>query len=136
MVIEITWHDAEHTILWMTFPRNWDLTDYHQMVDEGAALIKAEQHTVHVVYDFRGNFGVPKDLITAARYAEKRVPANQGLVIFLKPNMMVKGFLRLGHSLNFKSVSHLYTADSVDVVLQLIDEHEKEVSGVALPEPN
>ena len=69
MSILINWYDDDKRILWMVFPQEWNLTDYHQMIDRGAQMIEEQPHIVHVVYDFRDNVRVPSDLLSAGRYA-------------------------------------------------------------------
>jgi len=123
--ITLDWFNTTHTILLATFAGKWTLDDYHLMIDEGASRINAENHTVHVIYDLTQTNTTPAHLMSAARYAEKRLPENQGIVIFVGANVIIKAFLRMAHQMKLKAARYTYTVDTLEDALIFIEEKEE-----------
>ncbi len=118
--ITIAWYDDEETILLETFNGVWDLHDYMQLVDEAALLLKQKDHIVHVIADFTATKLVPHQVLTGARYAERKLPANQGVVVFVQPGGIIGTFIKITKQMGFKATTQLYIAETVDSALEII----------------
>lgn len=128
LTIELTWFNDEKTILLATFANNWTLDDYHQMIDRGSQQIKAQPHIVHIMYDMTDVIKSPTDLVVAGRYAEKKLPPNQGIVIFVGANAVIRAFVAMGQRMNLKAARHVYTVATFEDGLQIIKEKAKPLS--------
>ena len=121
MPITVTWHDEQERILLEIFEGEWGLDDYMQMVDTAASLLSQKDHEVDIVVDFSNSKVVPREIVTGARYAEKRVPHNQGTVIFVNAGALISTYVGISKRLGFKASSRLENASSVDEAIQKLN---------------
>lgn len=122
MSITIEWYDDQETILLETFSGSWGLPDYMQLVDDAALLLKQKEHIVHIIADFTATKSVPHQVLTGARYAERKLPANQGVVVFVQPGGIIGTFIKITKQMGFKATTQLYIADTVNEAVDLIRE--------------
>ena len=123
MPITYEWDNPEQTILLETFEGRWTLEEYHTLVDAAADMLNSVEGYVHVIADFSQSRSSPKNIMSGARYAEKRLPRNQGVVVFVQPNVIFQAFIRVAQQLNFRAARHLLLADDLDEARQMIAEH-------------
>lgn len=121
----ISWHwdNTEETILYEMLEGDWTIEEYHGLVDEAAALLSERDHVVHVILDFTHSHRLPPNLLAGARYAEKKLPSNQGIVVFVKPDAFVKTLINIARQLGFHATEHLYMAATAEEARQVIATH-------------
>lgn len=125
MSITIEWYDDQETILLETFSGSWGLPDYMQLVDDAALLLKQKEHIVHIIADFTATKSVPHQVLTGARYAERKLPANQGVVVFVQPGGIIGTFIKITKQMGFKATTQLFIAEHVDSAVSLIRDMHK-----------
>lgn len=128
MPIQIAWLSEEKTVIVARFVGEWTMSDYFRFVDEREGLIKAQPHLVHLIYDYSESVSNPKDLLAGAQYANKHMPSNQGVVVFLKANAVIKAFMLMAKRTGLPVTRYVYTAESKDEALSLIEKKAKRVS--------
>jgi hypothetical protein len=128
MGIQVSWLNESKTVLVARFVGEWTMGDYFRFVDEREALIMAQPQTVHLLYDYSESTATPKDLLAGAQYANKHMPNNQGLVIFLKANSVIKAFMLMAKRTGLPVTRYVYTAESKEEALSLIEKKANRVS--------
>jgi len=118
------WFDDDKTILLQTFSGEVTLPEYTKFVDEAADILAGCDYDVHLIADFRDVpiQLLPKNILAGFNYAERKLPPNQGFVVFVKPNMLIGVYIKIATSLGFNSVSKLFVADTIEEAEQLIKE--------------
>lgn len=122
MVIIVEWYNTEETILLETFDTFWTTEDYFHLVDKAAAYLEQKDYLVHIIADFSATRSIPPNAMSGIRYAEKKLPANQGVIIFVAPGTIITLFLRIARQLNLKAAAQIYTADTVQMAYERIQE--------------
>jgi hypothetical protein len=120
MGIHVHWDNPEKTILVETFEGNWTLDDYHRMIDAAAALLAQEDHPVHVICDGTQSKTLPSQMLSGVRYAIKKMPQNQGIVVFVNANMFAKTIINIAKKLTPLLVNTIEYADSVEAARAII----------------
>jgi hypothetical protein len=128
MAIQVSWMDESKTVLVARFTGEWTMSDYFRFVDEREVMIMAQPHKVHIIYDYTESSSNPKDLLAGAQYANKHMPTNQGLVVFLKANPVIKAFMLMAKRTGLPVTRYVYTAESKDEALLLIEKKANRVS--------
>ena len=128
MPINMNWVSDDHRILLQTFSGRWLLDDYHKMVDEAAHLLADVDYRVHIITDWTDSASNPPNLMAGARYAEKKLPDNQGVVVYVNADVVIKAFLKIAQTLRMKAAENLYLANSVDEALAIISEKEHDLA--------
>jgi len=127
MAVEMKWVTDDHRILLQTFSGKWTVDDYHIMVDEAAKLLGQADHLVHIITDWTLSTANPPNLMAGARYAEKKLPANQGVVVYVNADGVIKAFIRIAQTLRMKAVENLYLANSVEEALEIIYQKSRDM---------
>lgn len=122
MPIEFTWDGPDHTILLEIIKGSYTLEDYRGMVDEAAHRLSREEHIVHIIADFRNAAPPPLNALTGALYAEKRMPPNQGIVVYVGVGALLQSFINVTQKADLKIARHLYTARSIEEARRIIAE--------------
>lgn len=120
MPIRLEWYDPDETILLEIFDGQWDVNDFNRMLDQSRALLLAKDHIVHIILDFSASTSNPRNLLSGARAAERKMAHNQGVVIFVQSSPLIRAFVELSRRLKLKTVQHLYTVDSMQQALTTI----------------
>jgi hypothetical protein len=128
MAIQVSWLDESKTVLIAHYAGEWTMSDYFRFVDEREAMIMAQPHLVHIIYDYTDSNSTPKDLLAGAQYANKHMPRNQGLVVFLKANAVIKAFTLMAKRTGLPVTRYVYTAESKEEALSLIEKKAHRVS--------
>ena len=128
MAIQVSWMDESKTVLVARFTGEWTMSDYFRFVDEREVMIMAQPHKVHIIYDYTESISNPKDLLAGAQYANKHMPNNQGIVVFLKANPVIKAFMLMAKRTGLPVTRYVYTAESKDEALLLIEKKANRVS--------
>ena len=128
MGIQVSWLNENKAVLVARFVGEWTMVDYCRFVVERELLIKAQANLVHIVYDYSESSSTPKDLLAGAQYANKHMPSNQGLVIFLKANSVIKAFMLMAKRTGLPVTRYVYTAESKEEALSLIEKKANRVS--------
>lgn len=128
MPIQISWLNEEKSVLVARFVGEWGMNDYFRFVDEREGLIQAQPHLVHLIYDYSDSSSNPKDLLAGAQYANKHMPSNQGVVVFLKANAVIKAFMLMAKRTGLPVTRYVYTAETKEEALSLIEKKAKRVS--------
>ncbi|MFC1961404.1 hypothetical protein ACFLYO_11930 [Chloroflexota bacterium] len=114
MPVTLEWFNPEKTILLEDFYGTVTIEEYHQMVDEAAALLKERAIVIHIIADFSKTTlsQLPTNLLAAQRYADLHLPPNQGIVAFVKPGLMIAEVIRIGKRLRLASTRYVFLATS------------------------
>lgn len=120
MPIHTRWFNDDRTILLETFQGSWSVADYQAMVDQAAAMLATVPHTVHIIVDATTSGRVPVNIISGITYAMKRVPANQGITVFVHVDVFINALIGLATRLNPRLGATLFSADTLDDALALI----------------
>jgi hypothetical protein len=128
MAIQVSWMDESKTVLVARYAGEWTMGDYFRFVEEREALIMAQAHKVHIVYDYSDSTSTPKDLLAGAQYANKHMPNNQGIVVLLKANPVIKAFMLMAKRTGLPVTRYVYTAESKEEALSLIEKKAHRVS--------
>ncbi|MDX1994106.1 MAG: hypothetical protein SF029_17095 [bacterium] len=131
MPITLSWFNTEKTILYEHFHGTITLQDYYVMVDEAAALLEECPYPVHILADMGGlnQKTLPTNLLLAAKYADKRLPPNQGIVVYVRPGSFINSIIQISRRAGLQATRHLYTAQSLDEAVQLIAEKAPDLFG-------
>ncbi len=120
MGIKITWDNPEKTILVETFEDFWTLDDWHVMVDEAAALLAQIEYTVHVILDGTQSKTLPPQMLSGVRYAVKKMPKNQGILVFVNATMFAKTIINIAKKLTPLLVNTIEYADNLEQARNII----------------
>lgn len=122
MVITVEWYDDDETILIEKFPNKWDAKDYYNLVDEAARLLSTKAYDVDIIGDF-GDSGPPSgNILAGLRYAEEKLPPNQGYVMLVHTHKLIEVFIGIVKQMRFKATEHVYTVDSVDEAVAMLED--------------
>jgi hypothetical protein len=128
MGIQVAWMNDSKTVLVARFLGEWTMGDYFRFVDEREALMQAQPHMVHLLYDFSESSSNPQDFLAGTQYANKHMPNNQGLVIYLKANSVIKAYMLMAKRTGLPVTRYVYTAESKEEALSLIEKKANRVS--------
>ncbi|MBL8164446.1 MAG: hypothetical protein JNJ61_20830 [Anaerolineae bacterium] len=120
MPIMVKWANAEQTILLETFVGTWTLDEYCQMVDQAAALLATKAHIVHIICDFTSSQGIPGNAVAGIRYANEKLPRNQGGVVFINPGLVVKSFVNIARNIKLEAAREVRVSDSLESAMALL----------------
>jgi hypothetical protein len=131
MPITLSWFNPEKTILYEQLQGTITLQEYYMMVDEAAALLQERPYPVHILADMSAlnQKTLPTNLLLAAKYADKRLPANQGIVVYVRPGSFINSMIQVARRAGLQATRHLYTAQSLDEAVQLIAEKAPNLLG-------
>ncbi|MEM9951656.1 MAG: hypothetical protein AAF846_08660 [Chloroflexota bacterium] len=122
MVITVEWYDDDETILIEKFPHKWDAKNYYNLIDEAARLLSTKEYDVDIIGDF-GDSGPPSgNILAGLRYAEEKLPPNQGYVILVHTHKLIEVFISIVKQMRFKATENVYTVDSVDEAVAMLED--------------
>ena len=90
MPIRVDWANEQHTIMLTTFEGEWDLTDFYQMVDSGAKLLKDVDYPFVTIVDYSHSLTPPRKTLTIGRHVDRTHNPHRLKVIFVKPGIFVE----------------------------------------------
>lgn len=125
MPVVIEWYNEAKTILYEKLSGKITLEEYHHLVDDAAQELNQQPHTVHIIADFSEASILPTNLVAAMRYANKRMPSNQGIVVFINPNMLIKQYIQVAKNLHLNVSKTLFAARTEDEATQIIQQELK-----------
>jgi len=123
MPINLGWYNNTHNIMQLRFTEQWDVTDFITALDKRAQYIHNVPHTVHMIYDFSESLATPRDLLAGLQHANRTLPQNQGIVVYLNANAVIKAFVLMAKRTGLPATKYLYNADTREQALNII--HEK-----------
>lgn len=121
MGIHVRWDDAEQTILYCEFEAEWDLNDFHKMIDDMYAFMTSVNHPVYTINDYTKSKMPPRQWLSTGRHVQQRSSINSELSIVVGANTFVKVMLNVAQKL-FLNNMHIVTTDTVDEAYRLIAE--------------
>ena len=126
MPINIRWYNDEKTILLEELSGTYTLDDYIALIDEAREHVMSCDHTVDIIGDFTGtnHRKLPHYLMSAARYADKQVPPNQGIAVFVNPGMFIETILRMARQLQIQAADEVVVAKTVDEAVEIIEQEQ------------
>ncbi|MEO8609275.1 MAG: hypothetical protein ABI690_15395 [Chloroflexota bacterium] len=124
MPINVSWGNAQKTIIVSAFNGEWALEDSHNMIDEMYKLTSSVSHNVHVVLDFTNSLSSPAKMLSSGNHIEKRSSSNTGLSIIVKANGFIKAISQLIMKL-FVSNGKLFFVDTIAEAFQMIEQYER-----------
>jgi hypothetical protein len=124
MPIQVSWANAEKTVVLCVFSENWTLDEFHDMVDEMHSLISSVNHTVHSISDFSSSKTSPAKLLSVGRHVENKSSGNMGINISVGANAFLKAITNVAQRMFLKD-TELYFADSLEHAYHIITKHEQ-----------
>lgn len=116
-----TWDNETKTILRQTFSGTWSMDEYHHSVDLIAETLKDQPQVVHVIIDMTNTIAAPHNLLSGARYAEKKLHGKlKGINIFVGPNVLVRSTIELARKLGLRVAQNTYTTVTLEEAYQRI----------------
>lgn len=122
MPITIGWYRNTNHIVQMSFDSQWDLSDFTAAIDKSTHLINAVPYTVHLIYDFSNSLTTPRDLLAGLQYANRLLPHNQGIVVYLNANAVIKAFILMAKRAGLPAAKYIYNADTHEQALKIIED--------------
>lgn len=126
MAIQVSWANAEQTIIHTIYHGEWTLDDFHIGIDETYALTTSVQHTVHFISDFRESKSTPTKLLSAGRHVDNKKTANMGVSVMVGTNAFMKALVGLGRKL-FLSDFNLHLVNTIEEAYAVIQAHDPNV---------
>lgn len=120
MPIHVDWDPQQPRIMRLTFIGKWNRRDFIAALDACAEQIFQTPRTVHVIYDFNESAAPPRDMLAGLQHANRILPPNQGVVVYLNANSVVKAFLLMAKRYDLPATRYIYNADSYTEALALI----------------
>ena len=119
MPIDIHWHKQNHLIV-LTFKGQWDNESFIDALTKSTHAILETPHTVHMIYDFSESNTPPRDMLAGLHYANRVLPPNHGVVIYLNANSVIKAFILMAKRFDLAVTRYLYHASSHQEALHVI----------------
>ena len=99
MGVNVSWDNAEHTILHWDFIDHWDWKEFLAAQQQTIDLMNTVPHTVHVIVDVSRAPGLPAGALGQLHNYRKSESPNAGRVVIVGMNQLVKAavtmFLRI-----------------------------------------
>jgi hypothetical protein len=130
MPVEFHWHDEVKTILVQRFHGSVGIADYRAAVNDNARWLSEVSHRVDLVLDAldaRIDWG---GLLTAASYADQRVPDNQRFIILITTNRFVHTMVDIARRFAPRANRNQFFATSMPQALELL-QRQREI--IAMP---
>lgn len=123
MPISVTWHNINQTIIKMTFDGLWDVADFIAAHDRSLKMMHQVSHcqTIHMMLDFKVSQATPRDLLSGFQYINRTLPPNQGIVVYINANSVIKAFVLMAKRAGLPATEFIYHADTLDDAYRLID---------------
>ena len=124
MSIEVSWGNAQKTVVHVHFGETWTLEDVHNMIDDMYNLMTSIDHMADSIMDFTDSRTSPAKLLTSGSHVQKRTVSNSGISVMVKANGFLKAMTQLIAKMFMKDTK-IYFADSLDEAYQIIGQHER-----------
>ncbi|MGJ3239447.1 MAG: hypothetical protein ACFE0Q_12125 [Anaerolineae bacterium] len=122
MPIRLNWYGNSHRMILIRFIGAWQVADFITALDNSANMIHSAQHPVHLIYDFSNSGATPRDLLAGLHHANRIAPANQGVMVYVNANAVIKAFVLMAKRAGLPMSRHIYHADShADAYRMIID---------------
>lgn len=132
MPYQVTWVDEEKTIVAQTYTGKVLIEDYYHAVDESATLLSSVEHPVDLIMDATEAHTDMKGFLTAASYANKKVPENQRLVIVIGANRFVQTMGKIAGTIAPKATENLYFVDTLEDAHRVITEVRQSTKAIGI----
>lgn len=111
MTIRAVWDNEEHTTLCQVFQGPWTLEEYYASVDEMDVMLASAKHPVDVIVDLTATHFAPRNLLTAMRYADKKLKHYEGgRSVIITPSPIIHSTMDLARKLGLKTAQSLFSA--------------------------
>lgn len=124
MPVNIGWYGNSQRIIQARFVGYWDVADFITTFENAAALMSQVSHPVHVIYDFEESTSTPRDFLAGLHFANRILPTNQGVVVYVRANAVIKAFVLMAKRTGLPAAQHIYNADTREQAYQIMIEHE------------
>ena len=126
MPVTLEWFNADKTILLETFEGSWTLQDYYDLVDRAADRLATVEHPVHIIVEATRSATLPAQMTSGMRYALRKLPPNQGIVVFVGANAFMRVLIGIAGKLSPRMADSLYTAETLQQAEEMITRHSAE----------
>lgn len=120
MPISVSWYGDSQRMIQVRFVAGWDVADFMTMFENSASLMRQVEHPVHVIYDFSTSTVTPRDLLAGFHFANRILPSNQGVVVYVNANAVMKAFVLMAKRTGLPAAKYIYNADSREDAYRLI----------------
>lgn len=120
MPISMSWYGDSQRMIQARFVGKWDVADFMTMLDNSATMMRTVSYPVHLICDFSASTTTPRDLLAGFQFANRILPSNQGVVVYLNANSVIKAFVLMAKRTGLPAAKHIYNADSREDALQII----------------
>ncbi|MEL6308918.1 MAG: hypothetical protein AAFN11_13170 [Chloroflexota bacterium] len=120
MPIDIQWHKQQPRLMELTFKGQWDNEAFVDALTTSTQAILETPHTVHMIYNFSESSTPPRDMLAGLHFANRVLPPNQGVVVYLNANSVIKAFVLMAKRFDLAVTRYLYHADSHQEAFKLI----------------
>lgn len=127
MPVNVGWYGKSHRLIQARFVGQWDVADFMTTLENSASLMSQVDHIVHMIYNFNDSTSTPRDLLAGFHFANRILPANQGVVVYVRANAVIKAFILMAKRTGLPASKHIYNADTREEAYQIIIEHEHRV---------
>ena len=130
MPIEVSWYNAEKTIILEKYPSKWTWDDFYELREIVPAMMQEVPHTVSIIADFGNNLDIPSgNAMLHARNVISSFPKNWGLLVMISRSALINSFVNMFNRIfpaNWARKIRL--AKDYDEALAFIAAHEAEKS--------
>ncbi|MCU0495890.1 MAG: hypothetical protein MUF87_00910 [Anaerolineae bacterium] len=121
MPIKISWYNLEKTIILQEFVGNWTIEEYYHFVDEMVAYLQSVSHQVDIIAEGSQIASSPRDMFSAFRYASRKIPNNEGALVFVKPTLLFKSVVSAIERIRTASdAREYYFADTIEQAAEIL----------------
>ena len=127
MSIELSWEDEDRTILRHTYIGAWTVAEFYKAVDESRALLLDVGHPVDLIIDMREGPNPPRGITPAYQYADRKVPANQRLIVMVDPSEYMRTFNKIVEGIAPRASQNRHVVKTVEDAHKLIQEYRSQL---------
>lgn len=127
MPVSISWFGDSQRMIRACFIGNWDVSDFMSVQDNSASMMRQVPHPVHVIYEFGESTATPRDLLAGYHFANRILPANQGVVVYVNANAVIKAFVLMAKRTGLPAAKYIYNTESREDALRIIIDREHRV---------
>ena len=120
MPISISWYGDSQRMIQARFMGQWDVSDFMTVLENSASLMRQVEHPVHLIYDFSSSTATPRDLLAGYHFANRILQSNQGVVVYVNANSVIKAFVLMAKRTGLPAARHIYNADSREDAYRII----------------
>ncbi|MEM9952836.1 MAG: hypothetical protein AAFV93_02095 [Chloroflexota bacterium] len=122
MPVSLNWYGAAQRMVRARFMGEWDVSDFITAYQNSVDLMQQVSYPVHMIYDFRESTSTPRDLLGGFQHINKMLPKNQGVVVYVGANSVIKAFVLMAKRMGLRAVKHIYTVDTDEEAFKIIIE--------------